>query len=107
MDTFLIDQILAAGKPLSGKWKLGLLHRLLEAPARWHELTRCFPEAAPNVLTRQLTQLEQDGLVCRQIISGKPPKVVEYRLTELGLRYVPFLQAMTDWTQAFHRDTAG
>ena len=106
MDAFLIDQILDAGKPLSGKWKLVLLHRLSESPARWHELTKCFPEAAPNVLTRQLTQLEQDGLVCRQIYSSKPPKVVEYRLTKQGLRYVPFLQAMMDWAQAFHRDTS-
>lgn len=96
-----------SGEALVGKWKLELLFRLSLSPARWNELTRCFPAIAPNVLTRQLRQLEQAGLVQRAVSSPKPPRAVEYDLTERGRQYVPFLQALRDWEMEYTSDMGG
>ena len=100
------EQILAAAEPLTGKWKLDLLARLSSSPARWNELVKSFPEAAPNVLTRQLKELERDGLVRRMDHSSKPPKVVEYRLTEAGEQYIPFLTAVEVWHLRWQQEAA-
>lgn len=97
MATCDAERILTAAEPLTGKWKLELLSCLASSPARWNELVKSFPEAAPNVLTRQLRELERDGLVRRMDHSSKPPKVVEYRLTEAGEQYIPFLTAVEAW----------
>ena len=106
MTSGTIDQILSVGKPLSGKWKLELLARLSCAPARWNTLVKFFPDVAPNVLTRQLAQLERDGLIHRVVHSAKPPKVVEYRLTNMGAQYLPFLAAMDNWARTYRQDNA-
>lgn len=92
-----INAILACGRPLSGKWKMEILYLLSGGPARWSELTRSFPTAAPNVLTRQLRQMEQEGLILRSVSSPKPPQVVEYALTAQGTQLIPTLQALHRW----------
>ena len=99
--------ILECGKPLSGKWKLDILYLLSGGPARWSQLVHSFPDAAPNVLTRQLRQLEQDGLIFRRVSSPKPPQTVEYRLTEQGAAAVPFLKSLCAWDRKFRKDAAG
>ena len=95
------NQILSAGKPLAGKWKLEILWLLAETPYRWNELMKRFPDAAPNVLTRQLSRLEADGLVEQCVYSAKPPKVVEYRLTAQGQMYIPFLRDLASWEKSY------
>ena len=94
-------EISERGKPVSGKWKLEILACLSQSPARWSELTKNLPEAAPNVLTRQLRVLESQGLIQRIISSDKPPQVVEYMLSETGRKFIPFLDAFSRWEQSF------
>lgn len=106
MSNLQLDSILARGKPLAGKWKLEILYRLANGPARWSELTRSFPTAAPNVLTRQLRQLEQEGLILRWVSSPKPPQVVEYALTDQGAQWIPVLRALERWEQQFRTEEA-
>lgn len=86
---------------LRGKWKLALLRRLSEGCVRWGNLVHSIPGAAPNVLTRQLRQLEEDGLVRRSITSVQPPQTVVYQLTPLGARYVPLVKALTEWCRRY------
>lgn len=106
MSDLQINAVLQYGKSLSGKWKMEILYRLVSGPARWSDLTHSFPTAAPNVLTRQLRQLEQEGFIVRFVLSPKPPKVVEYTLSATGHRLIPILESLQAWDQEFHSKEA-
>ncbi|WP_392423169.1 winged helix-turn-helix transcriptional regulator [Eikenella halliae] len=49
------------------------------------------------VLSRQLKQLEGDGLISRQVFGSRPPLKTEYALTAFGRSFLPALQMLTDW----------
>lgn len=82
-------------KQLSGKWKLELLFLMKDTPRRWSDLRHLLPQAAPNALTRQLRELEDDGLILRTVLRDQPPKVVLYRLAAPEL--IPLLEALGSW----------
>lgn len=63
---------------------------------RFSQLRREVPRATPKMLTRQLRELEADGLVKRQVYAEVPPKV-EYSLTGFGKSIRPVLEAMYGW----------
>ena len=82
---------------IGGKWKLELLYAISHRSVRWKTLIHSLPHAAPNVLTRQLRQLEEDGLVIRHVISENPPQVVEYELSAEGKTLLPLLEELHKW----------
>ena len=74
-----------------------ILFKLLEQePIRFGELGRLVPDATQRMLTKQLRELEADGVVLRTVYAEVPPRV-EYRLTEYGRTLEPILLAMRDW----------
>lgn len=82
---------------LSGQWSMYLMHLLSDGPIRFNELKRRMPENMTHTtLSRQLKFLEEGGLVIRQEYSQVPPKV-EYSLSEIGKRFQPVLDALSDW----------
>ncbi|WP_298296455.1 helix-turn-helix domain-containing protein [uncultured Litoreibacter sp.] len=81
---------------IGGKWKGAILFRLSEQTMRFNELGRLFYKITPRSLTKQLRELEADGLVHREIYPEVPPKV-EYSLTAKGETLRPVLHALKDW----------
>ena len=82
---------------LEGKWKsIGLWHLLTDKVLRFSELRKRIPVVTPNVLTRQLRELEEDGLIVRKVFAEVPPRV-EYRLSPLGKTLTPILEALKVW----------
>ncbi|MBB1124191.1 winged helix-turn-helix transcriptional regulator [Limosilactobacillus albertensis] len=81
---------------IGGKWKPVILCHLGGQTLRTSELCRLMPEVSQRVLTRQLRELEQDGIVCRKVYNQVPPKV-EYSLTDEGKSLRNILLAMSDW----------
>jgi DNA-binding HxlR family transcriptional regulator len=81
---------------MGGKWKPLILWHLRDGTLRFGELRRTVSGISQKVLTQQLKELENDGLISRQIYSQIPPKV-EYSLTELGLTVIPILQLISEW----------
>lgn len=71
-------------------------YHLLSGTKRFGELQRLIPQASRQMLTVQLRELEQMGLLHRQVYAQTPPKV-EYSLTELGHSLEPVLQQMHLW----------
>jgi DNA-binding HxlR family transcriptional regulator len=81
---------------LNGKWKPTLLHHIASGVQRPGALQRCIPEATRRVLTVQLNELEQHGLVGKVIYPQLPLKVTYY-LTDLGRSLMLIIEAMTKW----------
>lgn len=102
-----LDDVERLRPMLSGKWKLVILYHLIDGAIRWSVLTEKLPQAAPNVLTRQLRQLERDGLIRRTVVAAHPPQVVEYSLTERGAALIPLLQQLAQWDARFRLGIAG
>ena len=88
-------------KVLGGKWKPILINAIyFTAPARFGELKRSVIGITQSMLTQQLRELEDDGIIHRKIYAEIPPKV-EYTLTEFGLTLSPVIQTMAKWGEEF------
>ena len=85
---------------IGGKWKAVILYYLSKGPKRFNELRRLLPEVTQRMLTLQLRELEQDGIVHREIYKEVPPKV-EYSLTEFGASLGPIIVQMLDWGEHY------
>ena len=83
---------------IGGKWKSLILTFLLSGPRRFGEISRFLPQASKRMLTLQLRELEEDGVIHREVYREVPPKV-EYSLTECGETLKPILLLMADWGQ--------
>ncbi len=79
-----------------GKWKPDILYFLNQAPRRFNELRRLIPKITQRMLTKQLRELERDGLVNREQFIEIPPRVV-YSMSELGLSLVPVFNMLEKW----------
>ena len=79
---------------IGGKWKAVLIfHMNNTGPHRFAELRRKTTGISDRVLTRQLRELETDGVVRREVFAEVPPRV-EYSLTEKGRALVPIIEDM-------------
>lgn len=85
---------------LGGTWKLTIVKHLLEKPYRYGQLCRALPLAPPRTLTRQLRELEEDGIIQREVYAQVPPKV-EYSLTPLGDSLAPIVDQLNVWGAAY------
>lgn len=81
---------------IDGKWKGVILFHLLEGTKRFNELKRSMPKVTQRMLTRQLRELEADGIIQRKVFGEIPPRV-EYSLTELGKTLEPLLRMLQKW----------
>ncbi|HCF28422.1 MAG TPA: transcriptional regulator [Cyanobacteria bacterium UBA11049] len=86
----------AALDVIADKWKGVILYHLLDGPKRFNRLNRTFPELSQRILTRQLRELEDDGVISRKIYPEIPPKV-EYSLTDLGKLLEQTLLSLEGW----------
>ncbi len=88
---------------ISSKWKVLILRDLLAGTKRFGELRRSVGNVSQKVLTAQLREMEDSGLVTRTVYPEVPPRV-EYALTELGQSLRPILDAMWNWGEAYQAD---
>ncbi|MBB2908486.1 DNA-binding HxlR family transcriptional regulator [Rhizobium sp. RAS22] len=84
---------------IDGKWKSVVLFHLLSGTLRFNELRKHIANVTPRMLTNQLRELEDDGLIERKVYAQVPPKV-EYSLSELGRSMEPILLALKYWGDA-------
>ena len=81
---------------IGDKWKVLILRDLMPGTKRFGELKKSIGSVSQKVLTAQLRDMEQNGLVHREVFAEVPPRV-EYSLTELGRSLKPILDAMWNW----------
>ncbi len=82
---------------IGGKWKVIILWHLKEGGVkRFGELQRLVQGISQKMLTQELRDLEETGLVSRKVYPVVPPKV-EYSLTETGWSLKPLLEQLCEW----------
>ena len=85
---------------LDGKWKgVILFHLLADGTLRFNELKRRLPAVTQRMLTKQLRELEESGIVSRTVFAVVPPRV-DYALTPLGQSLQPVIMALARWGEA-------
>ena len=90
---------------IGDKWKVLILRDLLPGTKRFGELKKSIGTVSQKVLTAQLRDMENSGLVNRKVYAEVPPRV-EYSLTELGQSLKPILDAMQDWGMEYKAKNA-
>ena len=85
---------------IGGKYKPLILWYLIEKPLHYMELQRMIPKATPKMLSQQLHDLEECGMIHREVIPDKPPRTL-YSLTPFGRSIIPVLDAMCNWGTNF------
>ena len=81
---------------IGDKWKVLILWNLMNGTMRFGELKKSIGTVSQKVLTTQLRNMEEKGLLTRKVYAEVPPRV-EYTLTETGYSLRPILDAMSAW----------
>ena len=84
---------------ISDKWKVLVLRDLMPGTKRFGELKKSIGNVSQKVLTAQLRQMEDNGLLIRTVYPEVPPRV-EYRLTERGGSLLPHIFGLVEWAEA-------
>ena len=91
---------------LGGKWKIRILFSLLkDKKIRFGVLKKELKTITQQMLSKQLKELEIDGIVNRKVFQVVPPKV-EYSLTEFGISVMPILKSFSEWNKKNTRSIA-
>lgn len=85
---------------IGGKWKGIILYHLSIGTKRFNEIRKLMPNITQRMLTLQLRELEQNGIINRKIYQQIPPKV-EYSLSEFGETLLPIISDMRDWGEQY------
>lgn len=86
----------AALDVIGGKWKTLILWALGEDTLRFNELQKKLFNINTKMLTKQLRELEEDGVIKRTVYPQVPPRV-EYEITDFGKTLIPILEALSAW----------
>jgi len=81
---------------IGNKWKPIIINVISTRTVRFGQLDSIIPLISRKVLTEQLKELEEDGLLERVAYKELPPRV-EYKLSEKGLAFLPILESIKEW----------
>lgn len=88
---------------LGGKWKLLIIHQLIDEPLRLSALKRQIPDISEKMLIQELKKLQLNGLVERKNFGEVPPRV-EYSLASVTFKVIPLLTEMRNFAQAYEKE---
>lgn len=92
----------AAIELIGKRWTGAILCALTEGPLRFAELTRAVSGLSDRLLSQRLRELEEEGLVKREVESGTPVRVT-YSLTEKGAGLRPAISELKQWARRWNR----
>ena len=82
---------------MSGRWKPIILYLIRSDINRFSMMQRAMPKISKKILTEQLRELENDGLISRTVEGNKAPYVVTYALTDQGASLRTLIDSMIEW----------
>lgn len=83
-------------KIIGGKWKPLILYFISVDVNRFGKLQRMMPDCSKRMMTTQLRELEDDGIIHREVFAEVPPKVI-YTLTDKGESLRPLFSELSKW----------
>ena len=86
----------AAMDIMGGKYKAIIIYELMDKTMRFNEIQKKIPKATPRMLSKQLRELEADGIISRTVYPVVPPKT-EYNLTDWGKTLIPAVKELAAW----------
>ncbi|GAS81786.1 transcriptional regulator [Paenibacillus amylolyticus] len=89
---------------LSGRWKYFILWYLKDETRRYTDIKKFLGDLSQGSLTKQLKELENDGVIQRDVYPEVPPRV-EYSLTDKGIKLLPVLEKMADYGREYGETT--
>ena len=87
---------------IQGRWKMSIIALLCNGEFRYSELERGLPKITPRMLSKELRELEINGLILRTVYDSRPLKVT-YKLADYGYTLVPLIIELTNWGKQ-HRE---
>ena len=90
---------------IGDKWKVLILRDLMGGTKRFGELKKSIGHVTQKVLTAQLRDMEEKGLLTRKVYAEVPPRV-EYTLTDTGYSLKPILDSMVVWGMSYKEKAA-
>jgi DNA-binding HxlR family transcriptional regulator len=94
----LPEEVRRAADLLERRWAVSILYVSHEGAVRFNEFLQALGTIPPATLAQRLADLEAAGILEREVIDARPPRV-EYRLTERGLRLRAMVNALTRFAQ--------
>jgi DNA-binding HxlR family transcriptional regulator len=85
---------------IGNRWKVLIMRDLLEGTKRFGELKKSVGLITQKVLTQNLREMEESGLLVRKVYAEVPPRV-DYTLTEIGYSLKPILDSMVEWGTSY------
>lgn len=92
----------AAIELIGKRWTGAIISALTEGPLRFGELARAVPGLSDRLLSQRLRELEDEGLVEREVEAGTPVRVT-YSLTEKGAELRPAISELKQWAKRWNR----
>ena len=86
---------------IGGKWKLRILWHIVHGDNRFSLLSKAIPDISQKVLTAQLKELEQNGIIKRTIINDNPPKTKVYNVTEEQSELIDIMEKLCTYTKKY------
>ncbi len=93
------EEVRRAARLLERRWTVSILWASYDGAVRFNELRQAVGEIPPTTLAQRLTELEQAGLIDREVVDSRPPRV-EYRVTASGLELKRVIDALAVWARA-------
>ncbi|WP_417874828.1 winged helix-turn-helix transcriptional regulator [Xanthomarina gelatinilytica] len=81
---------------IGGKWKIGIIASLLQRKMRFKDLQEVIEKITPRMLSKELKELELNGVV-KRIVQPSKPVLIEYELTESGKQLSDVIDSIIDW----------
>jgi len=85
---------------LGGKWAMPIIYTLFSGKKRFMELERSIPNINTRMLVKELKNMEENGIVIREVFATVPP-TVEYTLTPKGMKLEPIITDLHKWGQDY------
>lgn len=82
---------------LGGKWKFIILYTLVKSSKRFGQINHFIPSISNKVLTEQLRELQEDGIIDRKVLTDRIPVNIEYSLSTEGKELIPIIKKMVEW----------
>lgn len=92
-------------KLIGDQWTLLIIRELKSGTKRFGELKKALHPITQKVLTQNLKQMENRGLITREVFPEVPPRV-EYTLTDLGFKFQPIIDLMWDYGENYQKQYA-